>query len=184
MLFAERPVCQDAVCNFLVGGVIRRLQDAQVGRPTKKFAFLFHTESQRAAHAWQEEVVQGLRDQLTDAVDKSRSLLETLLVRAYEDLKRSIEIQGSYLPPLNAVLEATGTALRDGWLMITKVNSEQEVEQLLDDEGQLRRAAALPTHGGDRQEAPRGRAPEVVGETEDNAVILRSGPCPTSGAIN
>jgi Z1 domain len=129
---------RDAICNFLVGGVIRRLQDAHANVPPKKFAFLFHTESQRAAHAWQEEVVHGLRDQLTDAVDKNRPQLEALLVRAYEDLKRSIQVQGSYLPAQQAVLDAASAALRDGWLMITKVNSEQQVEQLLDDEGQLR----------------------------------------------
>jgi hypothetical protein len=129
---------RDAICNFLVGGVIRRLQDARAHLPVKKFAFLFHTESQRAAHAWQEEVVQGLRDQLTDAVDRNRPQVEALLVRAYDDLKRAIQVQGSHLPTQQSVLEAACAALRDGWLMITKVNSEQQVEQLLDDEGQLR----------------------------------------------
>lgn len=129
---------RDAICNFLVGGVVRRLQDAHANLPPKKFAFLFHTESQRAAHAWQEEVVQGLRDQLTAAVDSNRPQLESLLVRAYEDLKRSIQVQGRHLPMQQGVLEAACAALRDGWLMITKVNSEQQVEQLLDDEGQLR----------------------------------------------
>jgi hypothetical protein len=36
------------------------------------------------------------------------------------------------------VIDAAFGALRDGWLMITKVNSEAQVEQLLDEEGQLR----------------------------------------------
>jgi hypothetical protein len=131
-------IARDALCNFIVGGVIRRLQDHSVGRSPKKFSFLFHTESQRAAHAWQESVVQALRDQLTDAVDKAPQQLEALLRRAYDDLSRSLGVTGDILPPLNAVLTAVMAALRDGWLMVTKVNSEQEVEQLLDEEGQLR----------------------------------------------
>ena len=129
---------RDAVCNFIVGGVIRRWQDQRNGTVQKKFAFLFHTESQRLAHDWQEDVVQALRDQLTDAVDRSPQLLAQLLTRAYEDLSRSVRVMQHELPPLETVLEQCQSALRDGWLMITKVNSEQQVEQLLDDDGQLR----------------------------------------------
>jgi Z1 domain len=129
---------RDAVCNFIAGGVIRRLQDADADLPPKKFAFLFHTESQRAAHAWQETVVQALRDQLTDAATHNPVRLTALLTRAYEDLRRSIVVMGHPLPALDRVIQACFAALRDGWLMITKVNSEQQVEQLLDEEGQLR----------------------------------------------
>jgi hypothetical protein len=129
---------RQALCNFIVGGVIRRLQDHYSGLTTKKYSFLFHTESQRAAHSWQEEVVQALHDQLADAVDKNPALLRSLLTTAYDDLKRSIVVMDHPLPELTAVIDAAFGALRDGWLMITKVNSEAQVEQLLDEEGQLR----------------------------------------------
>jgi hypothetical protein len=129
---------RQALCNFIVGGVIRRLQDHEIGRIPKKFSFLFHTESQKAAHEWQEEVVQALNDQLTDAVQANPTLLRSLLTTAYEDLRRSIEVMNHPLPDLDAVIDAAFGALRDGWLMITKVNSEAQVEQLLDEDGQLR----------------------------------------------
>ena len=129
---------RDALCNFIVGGVIRRWQDQEADLIPRKFAFLFHTEAQRQAHDWQEEVVQALRDQLTDAVDRSAQLLDRLLTRAYEDLKRSVSLMNHPLPSLEVVIAKSREALRDGWLMITKVNSEQEVEKLLDEDGQLR----------------------------------------------
>lgn len=127
-----------AICNFLVGGVIRRLQDAAANLPAKKFSFLFHTESQRAAHEWQETLVQEVHDQLAGAVKTNPGLLRTLLTSAYDDLKRSILVMGHVLPSLDAVIKAAFGALDDGWLMITKVNSEAQIEQLLDEEGQLR----------------------------------------------
>lgn len=129
---------RQALCNFIVGGVIRRLQDQAKGLTPKKFSFLFHTESQKAAHEWQEEVVQALHDQLADAVQGNPTLLRQLLTAAYEDLLRSINIMEHPLPALESVIDAAFGALRDGWLMITKVNSEAQVEQLLDEEGQLR----------------------------------------------
>ena len=129
---------RDAICNFIVGGVIRRWQDSEAGNAPKKFAFLFHTEAQRLSHAWQEQVVQAVRDQLTDAVDRSAQLLAKLLTRAYEDLSRSVRVMNHQLPTLDVAIDQSRAALRDGWLMITKVNSEQQVDQLLDEDGQLR----------------------------------------------
>jgi len=129
---------RSALCNFIVGGIIRRLQDQQAGQPVKKFSFLAHTESARAAHAWQEEIVTALNAQLTEAVDARPAVLRALLAEAYADLARSVRVLGHFLPPESAVVDAAFDALRQGWLMITKVNSERQVEELLDDEGQLR----------------------------------------------
>jgi len=129
---------RNAVCNFVVGGCIRRLQDQQDGKPSKKFSFLVHTEAGKSAHAWQEQIVLALNDHLTDAVKKDPTLLQNLLSKSYDNLAESIHVMGHYLPPLEEVLREAFKALDDGWLMITKVNSEKQVEELLDSEGQLR----------------------------------------------
>lgn len=129
---------RSAICNFIVGGCIRRMQDQRAGKPLKKFSFLVHTEAGKAAHAWQEQIVQSLRDQLTDAVKQDPGLLHRLLSQAYGDLANSIRVMEHYLPPEEDVLNEAFRALDDGWLMITKVNSEKQVEELLDTEGQLR----------------------------------------------
>lgn len=127
-----------AICNFVVGGCLRRLQDEQSGLPLRKFSFLFHTESSRAAHAWQERVVTAINQKLMEAVTDQQELLRALFSDSYDDLANSVQILARYLPPKEAVIDATFVALREGWLMITKVNSEQQVEELLDREGQLR----------------------------------------------
>jgi hypothetical protein len=132
------PMLRSALCNFVVGGIIRRLQDERAGEPPKKFSFLVHTEAARAAHAWQEEIVLALNEKLTEAVDGNPTVLRRLLTESYIDLADSVRARGHDLPSLDEVLDRTFAALRQGWVMITKVNSERQVDELLDDDGQLR----------------------------------------------
>jgi hypothetical protein len=133
------PALRAAVCNFVVGGVIRRLQSARAGLPAAKFSFLVHTEAAQASHAWQEDVVTNLRDALARAATNDVAGLRGLLAVAYDDLAVSISLMKHDLPSKEEVLEQAVTALKSEWLMmITKVNSERQVEELLDDEGQLR----------------------------------------------
>jgi hypothetical protein len=129
---------RSALCNFIVGGCIRRSQDRHAARPLKKFSFLVHTETAKASHAWQERIVIGLVEKLTSAVTNDPALLQQLLTIAYEELSASIGVMNHYLPPLDEVLRDCFGALEQGWLMITKVNSERQVEELLDADGQLR----------------------------------------------
>jgi hypothetical protein len=132
------PMLRGAICNFLVGGCIRRLQDEHSGNPPKKFSFLVHTESGKAAHAWQEQIVIALNEKLTEAVRANPQLLRQLFTDAYNDLRASVTVMNHYLPPLEDVIRQTFSALDQGCLMITKVNSEKQVEELLDEDGQLR----------------------------------------------
>ena len=116
----------------------RRLQDQAVSLAAKKFSFLVHTEAQTAAHAWQESLVTALSDYLRDAVTEQPDLLRTLLTESYNDLANSVQIINRDMPSLENVVRQVFTALEQGWLMITKVNSEKQVDELLDNDGQLR----------------------------------------------
>ena len=129
---------RDAICNFIIGGCIRRLQDKQTGKGLKKFSFLVHTEANTAAHAWQEELVEKIKQKLSAAVSQEPQLLNSLIQRAYQDLQLSVALQKDYLPELKEVALEVKTALKQDWLMITKVNSEKQVEELLDEDGQLK----------------------------------------------
>ena len=127
-----------AISNFIVGGCIRRLQDQHSNIPEKKFSFLVHTESQKAALDWQETIVTNINRQLTQAVTADPDRLRQLLTAAYNDLARSLNVLGTFVPPLDAAMELAFTALRTGWLVISVVNSERQVIEQLDTQGQLR----------------------------------------------
>jgi hypothetical protein len=131
---------RDSIVNFVVGGCIRRLQNANDGKAKTKFSFIIHTEAGRAAHRWQEKVITTLKEKLEEASEKNKKLLDQLIAAAYEDLSESIKIAGHYLPTLSDVRREVYEALRPdrGQLMITKVNSEEDVIKQLDEQGQLK----------------------------------------------
>lgn len=114
------------------------MQDSRKDIPAKKFSFLVHTEASRAAHSWQEQVVTALVEHLSQTVTSDPNLLRSILTNAYNELAPSINIMQHYLPQLDEAIASALEALQKGWVMISKVNSERQVEELLDNEGQLR----------------------------------------------
>lgn len=130
-------VLTTAVVTFLVGGAIRRLQQREVGQRPQKYSFLFHTEQSRSSHEWQETVAVAIRDALVNQAHADSPLFHELVRAAYVDLRRSIEIEGA-LPIIEDVIKAVLETLDTGQLMITKVNSDNDVKKLLADDGQLK----------------------------------------------
>jgi Z1 domain len=131
-------VLRDAVVTFLVGGAIRRLQQRAAGQWPQKYSFLFHTEQSRSSHEWQERVAGAIRDALVDQARADSPLFNELVRAAYVDLRRSIELEGVAVPGIEDVMKAVVDSLETGQLMITKVNSDNDVKKLLADDGQLK----------------------------------------------
>jgi Z1 domain len=131
-------VLRDAVVTFLVGGAIRRLQQRAAGQWPQKYSFLFHTEQSRSSHEWQERVAVTIRDALVDQARVDSPLFNELVRAAYMDLRRSIELEGVPVPSIEDVMKAVVESLETGQLMITKVNSDNDVKKLLADDGQLK----------------------------------------------
>jgi hypothetical protein len=133
-------VLRDAIVTFLVGGAIRRLQQqsAVPRQKPQKYSFLFHTEQSRSSHQWQETVARAIRDSLVDQSRADSPLFNELVRAAFVDLRRSIELEGIVLPSLDDVKKAVVEALETGQLMITKVNSDNDIKKLLADDGQLK----------------------------------------------
>jgi hypothetical protein len=127
-----------AIVNFITAGCIRRLQDEHRNQRAKRFAFLFHTEAARAAHAWQESVVLRIDEELKLQAESDANVVLDLVKASYEDLSRSVLAASIHLPAFQDVYDRVRAALVNGELMITKVNSEAQIASLLDDDGQLK----------------------------------------------
>lgn len=127
-----------AILNFIVGGCIRRIQDEQALRRPKRYAFLFHTEAGKAAHSWQESVILRFDEDLQSEAKQQSDLLRGLVQEAYQNLSKSIIMAQQPLPAFTEVWGRVVQSLAGGELNITKVNSEAQVNALLDDEGQLK----------------------------------------------
>ncbi|MCZ7380457.1 MAG: hypothetical protein O8C64_02605 [Candidatus Methanoperedens sp.] len=129
---------RNAIINFIVGGCIRRLQDRESHQAVKKFSFIIHTETAKGSHQWQENIVRSVYHQLLESISANRILFDQLIDASYQNLSTSINILHHYLPPLADVNGEVMSALLAGELMITVVNSERNVNELLDDQGQLK----------------------------------------------
>lgn len=131
-------VLRDGMVTFMTAGAIRRLQQRESNEKEQKYSFLFHTEQIRKSHAWQERVAIAIRDSLVQGAEEDSPFFDMLLRYAYADLKRSVLLEGTSLPDFDAVKREVIDSLSSGQLMITKVNSDKDIEELLDDDGQLK----------------------------------------------
>ena len=139
-----------AIINFIVGGAIRRKQDKKKEVRQKKYSFIVHTEQAKAAHEWQEMLVVEIKNELKRIADENPILLHDLIKESYKNLTKSITILECDIPDLEEVKYEVLVALKKDHLMITKVNSEKDVSQLLDDTGQLKLRAPLNIFIGDK----------------------------------
>lgn len=130
---------RQAVVSFITGASIRRLQQSyQKEEVLQKYSFIVHADTTRKAHSWQVEILEELLQQLTQAIANDFDVANELIHESYEDLANSVRRTGQYLPPFDEVKETLHQAVRDEWIMISKVNSDAELENLLDETGQLK----------------------------------------------
>ncbi len=132
-----------ALLNFVVGGAIRRMQQAAAVEKRQKYAFIVHTESARKSHAWQENIVRKILEELVRIVHDEPYVLQGLVRESWEDLERSLKLGRVEYPAFEDVERAVSSALVGDEVMVSIVNSENQVKDQLDDEGQLRLDAPL-----------------------------------------
>lgn len=133
-----------AIVRFVVGACIARMLQRLRGIRQKRYSFIVHTEHSRASHAWQERVVRELKRLLEESSQGSNAeQIRSLVANAFEDFERSLRKLGIQYPPYQEVEREVLTALTDECLMVRKVNSETEAEQLLDEHGQLQLTTPL-----------------------------------------
>ncbi len=122
-----------SILNFIVGGTIRRIQESP---KNYKCSCIIHTEISREKHAWQYDLISSLLTELTNIASKEPNSLKELAKKSYENL--SLSIKQEYIPTFTDVFSLVINALVNGCIGIKKINSEEQVEALLDRKGQLR----------------------------------------------
>jgi hypothetical protein len=127
-----------AIVTFVVGAWIRRQQQRNRHETPEHYSFIVHTHTTRAAHTWQASIVRTLVRQLQEAAVDNPGAVQALVWSAYEDLVASLMAEGiNDLPALGDLQADIPEALRA--VMVTTVNSERDIEELLDENGELYR---------------------------------------------
>ncbi|GIO23778.1 Z1 domain-containing protein [Oceanobacillus sp. J11TS1] len=128
---------RSALIHFIVGSKIRNIQQERKEQRVEKYAFIMHTITTKAAHQWQEEVMLHMEEQLREAIRKDDPIFDQLIRTAYQDFVRS-QIKDIYFPSFDEVLSNVREAIVEEELLIEIVNSEQDVDNLLDKSGELK----------------------------------------------
>ncbi|WP_080875859.1 Z1 domain-containing protein [Oceanobacillus timonensis] len=128
---------RSALIHFMVGSKIRNIQQQKEGQRLEKYAFIMHTITTKSAHQWQEEVMLQIEEQLRVAMKKEDPIVDQLIRTAYQDFVRS-QRKDMYFPAFDEVLSNVRDALTEEELLIEIVNSEQDVDHLLDKSGELK----------------------------------------------
>lgn len=134
-----------SIIAFVVGGVMRRLDEAGTGRPERLFSFIIHLERLRVAHTDQQTIAQHLIEHLQTA-DLSAEPLASQLQTVYDDLKASRTAGGLATPTLASLVGDVGPAFAS--ITTEVVNSDAQLQQLLDNSGQLRQSSPFNIYIG------------------------------------
>ena len=135
-----------AIINFITAGCIRIIQNGGNPRGKRnKFSFIIHTEIAKSAHLNQENIINELFERISYEVEADTELIKDYIKRSYDILKESMIAyknkypeQIFYIPNYSEVKTYFYRAVEEEWVSKAVVNSEIDINTLLDDDGQLK----------------------------------------------
>ena len=127
-----------ALITFVTATAIRRHQQKADGKPPRRYSMVVHVETSRSAHAWQHTVVGELIEALQEAIERELRIFTDLVNKSIDDLIRSVEAGGLWMPDRGTILDNVRDLIKKGAVATEKVNSDNEVQKLLDDNAELK----------------------------------------------
>lgn len=128
-----------AIITFIVGVGVRRWQQTEAGERAQKYSMVIHNDTQKAAHAWQDLVLTWIFEAIIKAASDAPDTLRALFDDAFNDLSGSVTAHGGSMPAQNQAFDTFIDALRSDEIVVTRVNSDTEVQELLDrNKGELK----------------------------------------------
>lgn len=127
-----------AIITFVVAVGVRRWQQREGGERAKKYAMVIHNDIARAAHAWQDQVIDWIFHAIVDAAENDPTQLRPLFDAAFADLEASVLADKGKMPPRDDAFDALIDALQSDDVAVEKVNSDTDVMNLLDANAELK----------------------------------------------
>ena len=127
-----------ALITFVTATAIRRYQQKADEKHPRRYSMVVHVETSRSAHAWQHTVVAELIGALQEAIERELHIFTDLVNKAIDDLTRSVEAGDLRMPDRRTILDNVRDLFKKGAVATEKVNSDNEVQKLLDDNAELK----------------------------------------------
>ena len=127
-----------AITTFVVAVGIRRWQQAELGQKLKKYAMIIHNDTQKASHAWQNQVMNWIFDAIINTAEQEPEALRPLFDNAFNDLEASVKADGGRMPDREEAFDTFIDALQSDDIVVERVNSDADVMALLDEKAELK----------------------------------------------
>jgi hypothetical protein len=127
-----------AIITFIVGVGVRRWQQADAGERPQKYTMIIHNDTQKAAHAWQDQVLNWIFGAIIKAAAEAPDILRPLFDEAYDDLNTSVVADNGKMPSRDVAFSTFLDALRSDEIVVERVNSDADVMALLDYKAELK----------------------------------------------
>lgn len=127
-----------AITTFIVAVGVRQWQQREDGLRPVKYAMVIHNDIQRAAHAWQDQVIDWIFAAIIAAAESGPTTLRPMFDEAYDDLNTSVAADNGRMPPRDEAFDAFIDALQSDEVVVERVNSDTDVMALLDDNAELK----------------------------------------------
>ncbi|KQZ72690.1 hypothetical protein ASE06_09380 [Sphingopyxis sp. Root214] len=127
-------ILRRSLLSFLLAVAVRRRQQQMLEQRPLKYAMIIHNDTQRAAHDWQWEIVQRLIAAFEVAVEDNDARLRAVFDEAYADISRSVLANEGPMPSADEAFADVCQLIADGELHAQRVNSDTQLEPLLDQE--------------------------------------------------
>jgi hypothetical protein len=127
-----------AIMTFILAACMRRWQQGDAGEKMQKYSMVIHNDTQKTAHAWQDQVIEWVFDAAMDAAANHPETLRPIFDAAYADLKASIEADHGRVPKPEEAFEMLIEGLQSGDVVRETVNSDNAVMALLDERAELK----------------------------------------------
>jgi hypothetical protein len=127
-----------AIVTFVLAACLRRWQQAEAGEKKKKYAMVIHNDTQKAAHAWQDQIIEWVFNAATEAAINDPQKLRPLFDAAFSDLGTSVAADKGRTPTAKEAFDIFIEALQGGDVVRETVNSDHAVMALLDERAELR----------------------------------------------
>lgn len=140
-----------SVMHYFVASAIREIQEESLGHDSYHTSYVMHVGTDKQDHAWEADLIETLLNSWADSLATPGANVkgfDTLFDVVYDDLERSISLGQTNapgasnekildIPDKNAVYARVLDLIQNEEYNVQLVNSDQNVQSLLDDDGQL-----------------------------------------------
>lgn len=127
-----------AITTFVVAVGVRQWQQRESGEKEKKYAMVIHNDTQKAAHSWQDQVIDWIFSAIVKAAECTPDTLRPMFNEAFNDLEASVSADRGQMPSREEAFEIFIDALQSDDVVVEKVNSDADVMVLLDEKAELK----------------------------------------------